>query len=361
MRANLGTWGNKLHSGEKTYPIVAQRRRWFAISGVLMAIAIILLLVKGLNPGIDFTGGTQYVVPDVANPTAAPAEEAVAEIAPDQEPRITVLGEDDIRVQLGVLDQDDQRALNAALAESYDVPEDSISFDQIGPTWGASVGQAALQGLVIFLLLVFGVIALYFRAWRMAAAAIVALLHDLLFTAGIYALSGFEVTPATVIGFLTILGYSLYDTVVVFDKVRENTANLQSQHRYTYAELANLAINQTLVRSINTSVVALLPVASILFIGSFVLGAGTLKDIALALFVGMAVGTFSSIFVATPLEVSLRGSEKAIQEHTAKVLALREQGGADVAVREDGTVRVGALQPGQHQGVTSQPKRKGRK
>ena len=322
MKGNLASWGNRLHSGEKTYPIVGQSARWFAISALLMALAIGLLLLKGFNLGIDFTGGTQYVVPNVENASTEPAQEAVDEVAPGQEPRVTVLGEDGIRVQLGDLEQDQQRDLTVALSEAYDVPQEDISFDQIGPTWGASVGQAAIQGLVIFLLLVFGVIALYFRAWRMAAAAILALVHDLLFTAGIYALSGFEVTPATVIGFLTILGYSLYDTVVVFDKVRENTANLHSQHRYTYAELANLAVNQTLVRSINTSVVALLPVASILFIGSFLLGAGTLKDIALALFVGMAVGTYSSIFVATPLEV--------------------------------------ALQPGEHRGVNSQPKRKRR-
>jgi preprotein translocase subunit SecF len=360
MKSNLASWGNRLHSGEKTYPIVAQRARWFAISGVLMAIAILLLVFKGLNPGIDFTGGTQYVIPDVSNVSSAPAEEAVAEVVPGAEARVSVLGDNDIRVQLGSISQDEQRELMTALAEAYDVPESTISFDQIGPTWGAEVGQKALQGLVIFLLLVFGVIALYFRAWRMAAAAILALIHDLLFTVGIYALTGFEVSPATVIGFLTILGYSLYDTVVVFDKVRENTANLHAQHRYTYAELANLAINQTLVRSINTSVVALLPVASILFFGAFLLGAGTLKDIALALFVGMAVGTYSSVFVATPLEVTLRGREKSIQEHTAKVLELRESGDADVALNDDGSIRVGALQPGGHQGVAAQPRRKHR-
>jgi len=201
----------------------------------------------------------------------------------------------------------------------------------------------------------------YFRAWRMAVAGIVALIHDLVFTVGIYALVGFEVTPASVIGFLTILGYSLYDTVVVFDKVRENTDGLTTQHRYTYDELANLALNQTLVRSINTSIVALLPVASILFIGAFVLGAGTLKDISLALFVGMAVGTYSSIFVATPLEVTLRDREERIQTHTTQVLEMRASGKSDVVLNEDGHVRVGALQPGAHKGQTAQPKRKGRK
>lgn len=361
MASNLAQWGNKLHSGEKTYPIVAQRKRWFIISAVLMLVSIGILVGKGLNLGIDFTGGTQYVVPNVENVTPDPARDAVAEVAPEEEPRITVLGEDDIRVQLGDISDAQQQELTTALAEAYDVSEDSISFDQIGPTWGAAVGQQALQGLIIFLLLVFVVISVYFRAWRMAAAAIIALIHDLLFTVGIYALSGFEVTPASVIGFLTILGYSLYDTVVVFDKVKENTQHYESQMRYTYAELANLAVNQTLVRSINTSIVALLPVSSILFIGSYALGAGTLKDIALALFVGMAVGTYSSIFVATPLEVALRSREPRIAEHTAKVLALRESGESDVAVTEDGEVRVGALKPGEHKGQAAQPKRKNRK
>ncbi|WP_062078894.1 protein translocase subunit SecF [Demequina globuliformis] len=361
MASNLATWGNKLHSGEKTYPIVGQRKRWFAVSGILMLTAVVILLVKGLNLGIDFTGGAQYIVPGVNDTSSAPAEEVVGEIVPNQEPRITVLGEDDLRIQLGEITADQQEALTPALADAYGVDEDTISFDQIGPTWGAAVGQQALQGLLIFLLLVFAVISIYFRAWRMAAAAIIALLHDLLFTVGIYALSGFEVTPASVIGFLTILGYSLYDTVVVFDKVKENTQHFDTQMRYSYAELANLAVNQTLVRSINTSVVALLPVTSILFIGSFILGAGTLKDIALALFVGMAVGTYSSIFVATPLEVALRSREPKIAEHTAKVLALRESGEVEVATGEDGTVRVGALKPGEHRGQASQPKRKGRK
>ncbi|MDN4481655.1 protein translocase subunit SecF [Demequina muriae] len=360
MSANLATWGNKLHSGEKTYPIVQHRGRFFIASAILMLAALGLLVGKGLNPGIDFTGGTQYVLANVSDTDSGPAEEAIAAIDPAQEPRISVLGENDLRVQLGVLEDADQQALGDALSEAYGVPLEDISFDQIGPTWGAEVGAKALQALVIFLLLVFTVITLYFRAWRMAAAAIIALLHDLLFTVGIYALVGFEVTPASVIGFLTILGYSLYDTVVVFDKVKENTQDLTAQSRYTYAELANLAVNQTLVRSINTSIVALLPVGSILFIGSFLLGAGTLSDIALALFVGMAVGTYSSVFVATPLEVALRRRESRIQEHTAKVLALRESGEADVVVHEDGTVRVGALQPGEHRGTKAQPRRKGR-
>lgn len=361
MASNLAQWGNKLHSGEKTYPIVKQRKRWFIVSAILMLVSLGILFGKGLNLGIDFTGGAQFIVPEIESPEAGPAEEVVSEIVPAQEPRISILGDDSVRIQLGEITSQEQQDLAAGFADAYGVDESTISFDQIGPTWGAAVGKQALQGLVIFLLLVFVVISLYFRAWRMAAAAILALIHDLLFTVGIYALIGFEVTPASVIGFLTILGYSLYDTVVVFDKVKENTQHFEAQRRFTYSELANLAINQTLVRSINTSVVALLPVTSILFIGSFILGAGTLKDISLALFVGMAVGTYSSIFVATPLEVALRSREERIAKHTAMVLEMRAQGTSDVAVTDDGEIRVGALKAGEHQGQSAQPKRKGRK
>ena len=196
----------------------------------------------------------------------------------------------------------------------------------------------------------------------MALAALIALFHDLIITVGVYAAVGWEVTPATVIGFLTILGYSIYDTVVVFDKVRENTADTLEQSRWTYEEKANLAVNQTLVRSINTSVVALLPVAAILFVGAVVLGAGTLRDIALALFVGMLIGTFSSIFLATPFEVVLRLREPAIKAHTAKILAARAAAGgiADGATGPSGPTYVpaGALRAGSHQGVAAQPKRR---
>ena len=358
--ASLGTWGNRLHSGEKTYPIVAQRGRWFLFSGALMTLAVLILLFKGLHAGIEFRGGTEYVLLNVADVDTTTAVDVVAESFPSEDPIVVVVGDSGIKVQLGELDSADVDTLASDLADAYSIPITDVSSSFIGPTWGADVSGKAIQSLVIFLVLVTIVMAVYFRAWRMAVAGLVALGHDLLFTVGIYALSGFEVTPASVIGFLTILGYSLYDTVVVFDKVRENTEGVLTQHRYTYAELANLAVNQTLVRSINTSVVALLPVSGILFIGSYLLQAATLKDISLALFIGMAVGTYSSIFVATPLEVALRGGEAAISKHTADVLALRASGGSDV-VREDGTVRVGALNPGHHQGTAAQPKRKGRK
>lgn len=358
MKLNLAEWGNQLHSGERTYAIVPKRRMWLTISGIALLACLAILGLRGLNFGVDFTGGTIYQVTDAANPDPTIAEEVIAEHAPGEEPRISIVGNNDVHIKIGVVDVETARAIQEDLSEAYDA---EVSSSQVGPTFGAEVGKKAIQSLIVFLILVALVMTVYFRAWRMAVAGIIALLHDLVFTVGIYALIGFEVTPASVIGFLTILGYSLYDTVVVFDKVRENTANLTSQHRYTYDELANLALNQTLVRSINTTIVALLPVGAILFIGAIVLEAGTLKDISLALFVGMAVGAYSSIFVATPLEVTLRDREAKIKKHTEEVLQLRASGKVDVALDAAGNVRVGALQPGTHQGQGAQPKRKGRK
>ena len=360
MRLNLAEWGNSLHSGERTYDIVGRRRRWFVVSIILTIASIGILAVNHLNPGIDFTGGSEFVVSGTENPDPELAAHVVTTITHEQELRVTVVGDSNIQVRFGRVNVATGEEIQQALSEAYGVDLEDVSTKVIGPTWGKDVTGKAITALVYFLVLVAIVMSIYFRAWRMAAAALVALAHDLLFTAGIYAAVGFEVTPASVIGFLTILGYSLYDTVVVFDKVRENTANVTSQSRYTYGELANLGLNQTLVRSINTSVVGLLPVSAILFVGAYLLNAGTLKDISLALFVGMAIGTYSSIFVATPFEVMLRQREPKIREHTARVLAARESGDSAVATTSDGKVRVGALKPGGHQGVQAQPRRKRR-
>jgi preprotein translocase subunit SecF len=361
MALSLGVWGNDLHSGKKSYPIIMHRKRWFVVSGLLMTLSIGLLLGRGINPGIDFRGGSQFDVSGVSNPDIQIAKDAVATVDPLADPSPVVLtgldGSKTVEVQLESLDDATAVKVGAALATAYGVdPRTAVSTSIIGPTWGHDVSSKALKALIIFLVLVTAVMAVYFRAWRMAVAALIALFHDLLFTVGVYAGVGFVVTPATVIGFLTILGFSLYDTVVVFDKVRENTMEFTSQKRYTYAELANLAVNQTLVRSINTSVVALLPVVSILFIGTFVLGAGTLKDISLALFVGLAVGTYSSIFVATPFEVALRGAEPAVKKHTQEVLALRLEQGIDPST----PTPVVTISPGEHRGIQAQPRRKRR-
>jgi len=215
----------------------------------------------------------------------------------------------------------------STIQSAVGVTKANISTDEIGPSWGKEVAKRSTIGLVVFLVLVTLMIWGYFRQWKMSVAAMVALAHDLIITVGIYALSGFEVTPATVTGVLTILGFSLYDTVVVFDKVRENTKNLKASHR-TYSEAANLAVNQTLVRSINTSIVALIPVGAILYVGAVQLGSGSLKDLALALFVGMAAGAYSSIFIATPLLAHMKARESGVQE-LEKRLAARRRHEAD--------------------------------
>ena len=369
-------WGNDLYTGRTSYDIVGHRRRWYAIALAIVVASTALLLIKGLNPGIEFRGGSQFTVSGVQSLEQQSAIDAVEEVSPDEEARVSTVGDNAIRVQTAELTADEVTEVRGALASAYGVSEDDVTSSFIGPAWGKDVSSKALTGLVVFLVLVALVMTLYFRAWRMAAAALIALGHDLVITVGIYALVGWEVTPASVIGFLTILGYSIYDTVVVFDKVRENTHGVLEQTRSTYEEQANLAVNQTLVRSINTSIVAVLPVAAILFVGAFLLGAGTLRDIALALFVGMVVGTFSSIFLATPLEVTLRNRERRIAEHTARVLAARAPAGGSTAGSTDGdavtagvssgsTAQLAAsahqatrLVPGQHLGTAAQPRRR---
>ncbi|GCD21573.1 protein translocase subunit SecF [Cellulomonas algicola] len=365
MAQGFAQWGNDLYTGRRSYDIVGRRRVWYTISAILVAISAVLLIKPGLNPGIEFRGGSEFVVSNVQNLDQQLAIDTVQEIAPAESPKVTTVSGKSLRIQTAELSNADVEEVQGALAEAYDVPKDQVTTSFIGPSWGADISRKAITGILVFLLFVTIVMTIYFRNWRMAIAALVALFHDLIITAGVYAGVGWEVTPATVIGFLTILGYSIYDTVVVFDKVRENTADTLDQSRFTYAEKANLAVNQTLVRSINTSVVALLPVASILFVGAFVLGAGTLRDIALALFVGMLIGTFSSIFLATPVEVSLREREPAIREHTRKVLAAREQRRTGGSEDEDpealaaATIHsAGQLRPGAHQGVAAQPKRR---
>ena len=237
------------------------------------------------------------------------------------------MGNDTVRAQTEKLTQAQLDQVQDALVKKFGVTAQRRSSTQfIGPSWGKDISTKALRGPVFFLLGVVIFLSLYFE-WKMAVAAMIALIHDLIITAGIYSLVGFEVTPATVIGFLTILGYSLYDTVVVFDKVRENTAGLAGGSRMTYSQAANLAVNQTLVRSINTSIIALLPVAALLFVGAVLLGAGPLKDLALALFVGVAVGAYSSIFIATPLLAQLKEREPAMQALAKRVAGRARRGG----------------------------------
>jgi len=321
----FATFGNDLYTGRRSFDFVGHRRRWYAAAIVLVLICGATLLLRGLNPGIEFRGGSEFRVPNVSDTSEIKGQDAVHSIVAGSEARVSTINNNSVRVQTEKLTDTQTDEVKSALAKAYGVDEGNITTSFVGASWGKDVSRKAIQGLLIFLVLVALVISLYFRTWKMAAAGLVALMFDLTLTVGVYSLVGFEVTPASVIGFLTILGYSLYDTVVVFDKVRENTEHVTASSKYTYGEAANLAVNQTLVRSINTSVVALLPVASILFIGALLLGAGTLKDISLALFVGIAAGTLSSIFIATPLLVDLRRREPELVAQAERVARRRAE------------------------------------
>jgi preprotein translocase subunit SecF len=320
--ASFTRFGNQLYSGERSINIVGRRKIWYSISIVLVLISIIGPILKGgFNFGIEFTGGSEFVVSQVSDMSQAKATEAVQFIEPGMVPKVSTLGDSSIRVQTEQLTAVQTREIRVALSETYAVPVENVTSSFIGASWGADITTQAIRGLLVFIVLAALVMALYFRTWKMSMVAIIALLHDLIITAGIYGITGFEVTPGAVIGLLTILGYSLYDTVVVFDKIRENTQGTTKEAGMTFASQVNLAVNQTLVRSINTSVVAALPVAAILFIGAFVLGAGTLRDISLALLIGIFIGTYSTIFLATPLYVQLRENEPAIKKADKKILA----------------------------------------
>ncbi|GAA4378399.1 protein translocase subunit SecF [Paeniglutamicibacter cryotolerans] len=323
--ANLATWGNELYTGKRSYPFIGKRKIWFLIAGILVLASIILPIAKGgFNLGIEFRGGSEFTISGVAHQDIAPGEQAVSQIAPDSHPSVTNIAANTMRIQTDKLSDEQTVQVAQALADAYGVNKSEVTSTFIGPSWGADVSRQALWGLVVFVVLVTLLMAAYFRTWKMSIAAIIGLFAVVVITIGIYSLSNFEVTPSTIIGFLTILSYSLYDTVVVFDKIRENTHHVFEQKKRTFAELVNLAINQTLVRSINTSVVAVLPVGSILFIGTFMLGAGTLQDLSLALFVGIIVGTLCTVFVQAPLYAAMRMNEPAIRKHDAQVLEQRE-------------------------------------
>ena len=320
----ISTFGQHLYAGRVSFNFVGRRKLWYSISAVIVVVCAVAFVVRGFNMGIEFKGGVEFTAQvqkadaDAVDDMTAAVEESGVTDAGD--PIVNTSGSSAVRIQVRALTQNQATTIEKSLTEAGAT---EVSQNLIGPSWGKQVATKALTGLGVFLVLVILFIWAYFREWRMSVAAVVALAHDLLITAGVYAWSGFEVTPATVTGLLTILGYSLYDTVVVFDKVRENTKGILRSNTRTYAERANLAVNQTLVRSINTSVTALLPVAALLLVGAAVLGTGPLKDLALALFVGMAAGTYSSIFIATPIAVQLKEREPVIKAHTARVLSKR--------------------------------------
>ena len=314
-------FGNDLHSGARSYPFVGKRRLWLLLAAVLMAVSVLIPAVGGgFNLGIDFRGGSEFVVSKTAHVDTATGERIIHEKAKDaSDVRVTNIAPATIRAQMSKLSDDETLQVKAALQEGYGVSENDVTSSFVGPTWGADVTRQAFWGLVAFVVLALIGMAFYFRTWKMSLASIAGLFFTVVVTVGLYAAFGFEITPSAIIGFLTILSYSLYDSVVVFDKIRENTEDVLERRDTTFAEQINLAVNQTLVRSINTAIVGVLPVGAILFIGAFILGAGTLQDLSLSLFVGILVGMFGTLFVSAPLYASLRLGEPQIREHTAKV------------------------------------------
>ncbi|CAB4552064.1 MAG: protein translocase subunit SecF [Actinobacteria bacterium] len=308
--SKLRDLGNDLYSGRVSFDIVGRRKIWYVIAIALVVIAVVSPIARGgFNFGIEFRGGSEFRIDGVGSSSQQVARDAVQSVDPETQPIVTSVGVDSVRIQTEQLDDVTTEEIRIALASAYGVSSGAVTSSFIGANWGADVTSKAFNGLIVFLILVSIFMALYFRTFKMSVAALAALAHDVVITIGIYGLIGFEVTPAAVIGFLTILGYSLYDTVVVFDKVRENTLGVEFSEDTSFASQVNLAVNQTLVRSVNTSVVALLPIGTILFIGATLLGVGTLRDIALSLFIGMLVGTYSSIFIAAPVYVHLREKE----------------------------------------------------
>jgi preprotein translocase subunit SecF len=316
----MSLW-HDLYRGDTRFDFFGSRRRWFALSGVIIVVSLFALVFLRLDLGVDFSGGTLI---EFANPNAVSVADVrgVVENAGVAGAKVQSVGGTGVRVQTAQLTPADEDQLVADLAVLLGETPADASRQSVGPTFGSQVTESAVRALIVFLI----VIALYMSwrlEWKMAGAALFALFHDLIFTAGIYALVGLEVTPATVIAILTILGYSLYDTVVVFDKMRENVKERGDRH--TYGAIVNMSMNQVLMRSINTSLVTLLPIGSLLFVGSFLLGATTLREFALALFVGVATGTYSSIFLAAPLV----GMWKEREDHWIKVRRRLERRGAE--------------------------------
>ena len=332
---------SRLYAGEANLNVVGRRKMWFAICGALILLSILSFGINKFHLGIEFSGGTSYTVPvkaeDGRTLTKEQVGDAVTEAvkAANPEAEVTAVQEiggnkPNLRVRVSAMTSAEVAEAKTAIAEDLKIEPEKVSDAQVSAAWGGAVTRQAILGLVVFLVLVIGYLIVRFE-WRMAVAAITSLVFDLTMTAGVYSLVGFEVTPSTVIGFLTILGYSLYDVVVVFDKVQENTRGITAGTTRTYSEAANLAVNQTLMRSLNTGLVALLPVGGLLFIGAGLLGAGTLKDLGLVLFVGMGFGVVSSIVLAAPVLAELKDQEPRIKSHNARVLARRASRSEDVA------------------------------
>jgi len=328
--AGVGGIAGRLYRGEVSVNFVRRQRMWYTISGIILLVSVVALLVKGLDFSVDFKGGSTFQFPISATAgSGAAVQGEISRVVTQagggdsvvQTASSALLGKSWLVTTKALPSTPGNNVTNTvaiALEKAFHINPAQMTENFVGPTWGSQITTKALEALIIFLVVIVVYLSIAFE-WRMAIAAFVALMHDIVITIGVYALTGFQVSPTTVIGLLTILGYSLYDTVVVFDKVRENTAGLLTSQRSTYSDAANLALNQTLVRSINTSVTALIPVASILFIGAGLLGAGTLKDLALVLFVGMLSGAYSSICIATPVLADLKERQPEYKDLAVKV------------------------------------------
>ncbi|WP_255954374.1 protein translocase subunit SecF [Streptomyces odontomachi] len=323
--SRLGTLGARLHRGEVGYDFITKRKIWYSVSILITITAFVGLVVRGLNLSIDFQGGAVFTTPKTS--VSVSQAEHSAERASGKDAIVQKLGTGGLRIQVSGVDTAKSDQIKDQLSKDLNLKSDAINADLVGPSWGETIANKAWTGLGVFMVLVVIYLAIAFE-WRMAVAALVALIHDITITTGVYALVGFEVSPGTIIGLLTILGYSLYDTVVVFDSLKESSKDILKQNRWTYSEIANRSINGTLVRSINTTVVALLPVAGLLFIGGGFLGAGMLNDISLSLFVGLAAGAYSSIFIATPLVTDLKEREQPLKALKRRVLAKRASAAA---------------------------------
>jgi preprotein translocase subunit SecF len=336
----------RLYRGEVSVNIVGRQRMWYLISGIIILVSAVALAVRGLNFNVDFKGGSVFQFQ--ANGASQAAISRVVSGAGGGSSSAQFLShQHQWQVTTSQLKPNVSLAVQDALEKAFHVASSHMSVQFIGPTWGSSITSKAVEALIIFLIVIVIYLSVAFE-WKMAVGAFVALMHDIIITIGVYALIGFTVSPTSVIGLLTILGYSLYDTVVVFDKVRENTAGLVTSERSTYTQAANLALNQTLVRSINTSLTALIPVASILFIGGALLGTGTLNDLSLVLFVGMLSGTYSSLAIATPVLADLKEREPAMRKLRERVTR-REAGGRAAAKRTEAEAKVGAAPGGSGQ------------
>lgn len=341
----------RLYRGETRIDFVGRRRRGFTFSAVVISASVISMLFVGFNVGVDFQGGTVIEVENPAGASLADVRDALSSIGFDNE-KVQSRG-DGVRVQTEQLAPDDEQAVVEAITSVVGQDPSEASRQTVGPTFGSQVARSAIRALIIFLI----VVAIYISIrleWKMALAGMLALGHDLIFTAGIYSIVGFEVSPATVIAILTILGYSLYDTVVVFDKVLENV-NERGDH--TISAIVNMSMNQVFMRSLNTSLTSLLPVGSLLFVGSFLLGATTLREFALALFIGIFAGTYSSIFIAAP--VLARWKER--EEHWQRARRRVERKGAEdeFAIKTGETTATAAV--ARSSGAVPRPPRKRRK